>query len=151
MVCFIIFFLCFWDESYISYPINTYNNFSHLYGRELKCYIVTVCMFFNLFLLLFKYSHLNFPPLCPSPFPSPPPPLHLLPLVLSMCPLYMLLDSPSPIFPIIPFPTPLWLLSVCSLLNVSGYILFACLFCWLGSTYRWDPMVFVFHCLAYFT
>ena len=35
--------------------------------------------------------------------------------------------------------------------NVSGYILLTCLFCWLGSTYRWDHMIFVFHCLAYFT
>ena len=25
--------------------------------------------------------------------------------------------------------------------NVSGCILLACLFCWLGSTYRWDHMV----------
>ena len=36
-------------------------------------------------------------------------------------------------------------------ISVSGYILLACLFCWLRSTYRWDHMVFVFHHLAYFT
>ena len=35
--------------------------------------------------------------------------------------------------------------------NVSGYILLAYWFCWLGPTYRWDHMVFVFYCLAYFT
>ena len=35
--------------------------------------------------------------------------------------------------------------------NVSDYILLACLSCWLGSTYRWDHMVFVFHHLAFFT
>ena len=35
--------------------------------------------------------------------------------------------------------------------NVSGYILLAYLFCWLGSTYTWDHMVFIFHHLAYFT
>ena len=35
--------------------------------------------------------------------------------------------------------------------NVSGSILLACLFCWLGFTYRWDHMVFVFHCLAHYT
>ena len=37
--------------------------------------------------------------------------------------------------------------------HVSGSILLTCLFCWLGSTYRWDHMVFevfVFHHLAYF-
>ena len=35
--------------------------------------------------------------------------------------------------------------------QVSGSILLICLFCWLGSTYRWDHMVFVFYLLAYFT
>ena len=35
--------------------------------------------------------------------------------------------------------------------NVSDYILLTCLFCSLGSTYRWDHIVFVFHHLAYFT
>ena len=29
--------------------------------------------------------------------------------------------------------------------NVSGYIWLTCLFWWLGSTYRWDLMVFVYH------
>ena len=36
-------------------------------------------------------------------------------------------------------------------LHVSGYILLACLFCWLVSTYRGDHMIYVFHLLAYFT
>ena len=35
--------------------------------------------------------------------------------------------------------------------HVFGSILVNCLFCLLCSTYRWDHMVFVFHCLAYFT
>ena len=35
--------------------------------------------------------------------------------------------------------------------NVSHYILLPYFFCWLGSTYRWDHMIFFFHCLAYFT
>ena len=34
--------------------------------------------------------------------------------------------------------------------NVSASIFLACLFSWLDSTHRWDHMVFVFHCLAYF-
>ena len=33
----------------------------------------------------------------------------------------------------------------------SSSILFVCLFCWLGSSYRWNLMVFVPHLLAYFT
>ena len=35
--------------------------------------------------------------------------------------------------------------------HISGSILLTCLFCWLGSTYRWDHMVFVFYHLVYFT
>ena len=43
------------------------------------------------------------------------PPSNLPSLALSVCPLYMFLDGPSPIFPNYPIPPPLWLLSVCSL------------------------------------
>ena len=35
--------------------------------------------------------------------------------------------------------------------HVCGSILLVCLFCSLGSSYRWDHMVLVFHHLAYFT
>ena len=31
--------------------------------------------------------------------------------------------------------------------HVSSSILYTCWFCWWGSIYRWDHMVFVFHCL----
>ena len=31
----------------------------------------------------------------------------------------------------------------------SGSILLSCLFCWLGSTYRWDHMVFIFHHMVF--
>ena len=33
----------------------------------------------------------------------------------------------------------------------SASILLPCLFCWLGTTYRWGHMVFFLHHLAYFT
>ena len=36
-------------------------------------------------------------------------------------------------------------------LNFSSYILLVCLFCWLGSTYWWDHMVFFPYCLVSFT
>ena len=40
-----------------------------------------------------------FTPPHPPPHPSPPPTSNLTPLALSMCPLYMFLDGPSPISP----------------------------------------------------
>ena len=73
------------------------------------------------------------------------------PLALSMCPLYMFLDDPSPYSPVILSHLPSGYCQIVLYFNVSSYILPACLFCWLGSTYRWDHMVFVPHRLAYFT
>ena len=97
------------------------------------------------------------------PHPHPP---SFLPLALSMGPLHMFLEEPSPFSRYPPTP-PLWFLSVCCYcnkltvcqlgyckfvlyFNISGRILLACLFCWLGCTYRWDHMVFTFYHLAYF-
>ena len=51
--------------------------------------------------------------------------------------------------PLCPSP-PLWSLSVFSLFPCFWFY-FSPLFCWLGSTYKWNHMVFVFHHLAYFT
>ena len=87
----------------------------------------------------------------PLPHPPPPPCLNPTPLCLCLWVLYTYsLATLLLLSPVMPLLFPLWLLSVCSYFNVSGYILLTCLFCWLGSTYRWDHMVFVFHCLAYF-
>ena len=55
------------------------------------------------------------------------PPLIIPSLALSMCPSYMFPDGPSPIFPLLPLPTPLWLLSVCSFL-LCLWFYFSCLF-----------------------
>ena len=84
------------------------------------------------------------PPLSPTqPTPTSQPQSFPL-LALSMGPLYMFPDDPSPSFPHYhPFPTPL--VTVSLFFIVSGYTLLACLFCWLGSIYRWDHMVFFFH------
>ena len=55
-------------------------------------------------------------------------------LALSMSPLHMFLDDPSPVFPHYPpVPSPLVTVSLFFYYNVSGYILLACLFCFLGS------------------
>ena len=102
-----------------------------------------------LLLLLSTVVSIFLPPFLP-PHPSSPPtfeptPLWLCPWVLYTCSL-MTLPLLSLVNPLAP---PLWSLSV-SYFHVSGSILLACLFCWLGSTYRWDHMVFTFYHLAYF-
>ena len=108
-------------------------------------------MFFFLYLFLFfivpvllsPFSHHHFPLFHP---------LHLLPSILSpfgfnhgafihvpWWPFFLLL-SLSPL-----------LSAYCQVVlyfNVSGCILLACVFCWLGSSYRWDHVEFLFHCLA---
>ena len=64
----------------------------------------------------------------PPPYPPPPPNLNPSPLWLCPCVLYTcsLMILPFLSF-IIPFPPPLWLLSVCSLLQ-RLWLYFACLF-----------------------
>ena len=104
--------------------------------------------FFKKFLLLFYYNcpyffpHYSSRP-CPYPiFQSFSHHQCLFPGVLYTC----FLTWPFPFFPLPP-------LSSCQFLpyiHVSGSILL-CLLSSLGSTYRWDHVVFVVHCLAYFT
>ena len=86
------------------------------------------------------------------PYPSPPTTQpHLPPLIL---PLFGFVHEsfihvpwwPFPFFPLLsPFPFPSGYCPFVLYFNVSGCILLACLFCWLGSTYRWDNRAFVFH------
>ena len=75
-------------------------------------------------------------------------PLHCLyPWVLYACPWW-----PFHFFPLLLhsiLPSCYWRLVL--YFSVSHYILLACLFCWLSSTYRWDHMVCFFHHLPYFT
>ena len=82
--------------------------------------------FLKKFLLMFKYNCLYF---LPTTLPSPQnPTFHLLshcPLALSMCPLHMFLDNPSSFLPHYPLPTPLWLLSVCSIFQCL-WLYFVC-------------------------
>ena len=74
-----------------------------------------ITYFLKISLLLFKYSCVHFPLTMP-PYLTHPylPPLNLPPMALSMCPLCMFLDGPSPIFPHYPLLPSFWLLSVCS-------------------------------------
>ena len=133
------------------YSLGVYHE---LLTDELKIFKNICWLFLTFFKLLFKYSCLHFPPplLPPSPpIPTSHPwsyPIWFCPWVLYMCSLKTL-----PLFsPIIPFfPLPSGQCQFILYLNVSSSILIVCLFCWLGSTYRWYHMVFVFHHLAYFT
>ena len=104
-------------------------------------------------LLLFSHSCPHFSPIafhCPAHSSSPTlnPRSHgAHPWVPHMCSL----TCPFPFFPPISHPPlPLWPLSVLYF-HVFRSLLFTCLFYWLGSTYMWDYMVFVFYHLAYFT
>ena len=77
---------------------------------------------------------------------------HSSPLPIAFCrvPLYMSLDLTLLFFP--PLSSFLFPSGYCQFalyFHVSGSILLACLFCWLGCTYRWDHMVFFFHQLAF--
>ena len=113
-------------------------------------------MYFSLFEILYCCSITVIPIfLHYSSLPYPPPLLHLifppLPIVL----VHESFTHVSWLFLLIP-PLPPSPLSSghCQFVlyfHISGSILLACLFCWLGFTYRWDHMVFAFHCLAYFT
>ena len=110
-------------------------------------------LFFVLFTikkkLLFKYSCLHFPtPLSPTQ-PLPPPTLNPSPLCLCLCVLY---TSSLTSFPLLSLlfssPLPSGYCQFVLYFNASGSILLICFFCWLGSTYRWDHTVFVFHMLV---
>ena len=84
-----------------------------LLSQQVNFYPFLYC--FSLIVVPVKLS--PFPPLTIPPHPTHPclPPLILLPLALSMCPLYMFLNDPSPNFP--PYPCPPSPLSVLSELN----------------------------------
>ena len=101
------------------------------------------------------YTWSRFPP--PPPFPTSSQ-FHSLPFPCQspfccLCPCVMhkySLVNPSAIFHPVP-PAHLWQLSVCSMyLRVCFYFVFS-LWCSLDSTYKWDCVAFVLHCLAYFT
>ena len=86
-----------------------------------------------------------------SPLPHPSPPPTLEPTSFAFVHVYFI-HVPWWPFPIFPYYSSPVLSGYCQSVlyfNVSGYILLACLFCWLGSTYMWDHMVFLFHHLAF--
>ena len=116
-------------------------------------WLLSVLYFF--FLIIFYCCSNTVVSISPPPLPlySPPSPtlnttlLWLCPWVPYTCSLMTL----SFLSPIISLSLHLGYCQFVLYFNISGYILLAFLFCWLGSTHRWDHMVFVFHHLAYFT
>ena len=109
---------------------------------------------FNFFYYCSRTVVSIFPLALPPPQPSLPPTLNPMPLPrpwLCPCVLYRCSWKPFYLCPCIPSHLPSGYCQFVPNFNISGYILLTCLFCWLGSTYRWDHVVFVFHCLAYLT
>ena len=89
------------------------------------------CFFVDSFLLLFKYNCLPFHPTTAPPIPASHP--WTYPLWLCLCVLYTCSLMDCPLFsPIIPLPTLLWLLSVCSLFQCL-WLYFASLFVFIDS------------------
>ena len=117
-------------------------NIFHFYGGKtlfsFRSFLVVTLYFIFLLLFLFvivvQVQLFPFPPPTALPCPTNPHlPLSILPpFGLSVSPLYMVLDDPSPAFPCPPLPS-----GSCQFVlyfNVSGSILLVYLFCWLGST-----------------
>ena len=119
------------------------------------CLFVAIWHWVNFFKKIFYCCSITvvptFPTL-PSSAQSTPSPQSVLTLLsMSMGHLFMFFDWFLPLLStIIPLLPPLWSLSDHSCVHASGSIVLVC-FCSLGSSYRWDHMVFVFHHLVYFT
>ena len=120
-----------------------------------KFYFIFFTFSWFFFPLIFIVVQVQLSPCSPQHTPSPTHPTshsRSYPcLALSMCPLYLFPDDPYPFSPVIHSHLPSAYCQCVLYFHVCGYILLACLFCWLGSTFGWDHMAFVFHRLAYFT
>ena len=73
----------------------------------------------------------HFPPL----HPPPPPTFNPTPLWVCPCVLYTCSLKPFSFFHPLSFPLPSGYCQFVLYFNVSGYVLLACFFCWLASTY----------------
>ena len=125
-------------------------------GSNNLCFPSFFCLvspFFKIYVLLFKYSFLHFPTNASPAPPTPTSQLQSYPQFGFVHGSFIQVSWWSfPIFLLLsPYPLPPGHCQFVLYFNVSGSVLLACLFCWLGSPYRWDHMVFVFHLQAYFT
>ena len=114
-------------------------------------YYYNECLYFLFIVVqvqLSPFSCHHFPP----PHPPPPPTLNPSPFGFVHGSFTHVPWRPFSFIPMLsPSPLPSGYYQFVLYFNVPGYIFLACLFCWLGSTDRWDHMVFVFHRLGYFT
>ena len=122
--------------------------------KDLKFFFLFI---FFIFLSLFSFFiviHVQLSPFSPhhclSLQPSPPATLNLIPFGFVHVSFIHVPWWSFSFFPCYP-PPPSPLITVSLFFVQCVWLYFACFFCWLGSTYRWDHMVFVFHYLAYFT
>ena len=114
------------------------------------------CMIWHIVILFFSVVQVQFSPFptyhCPLPHPFPSPTAILLPFGFVHVSFIYVPWWPFPYFPPLPFSSlPSGCCQFVLYFNVSGYILLACLFCQLCSTYGLDDMVFFIHRLSYFT
>ena len=122
-------------------------------------YIETVILYNQIFFLSFFLSvvQVQLSPFSPhhSPPPQPSPPSTLKPTPFGFFHVSFVYVPwwTFPYFlPLSLSPTPLVTVSLLFIsMSLVIFSLLICLFSWLGSTYRWDHIVFVIHCLAYFT
>ena len=114
----------------VDITLHSTTSFTTLYVKKIRVlcnyyFLLKNCTIFKIH--FFNCCSSTIVSISPPPLPPVPPtpsshPRSYPPLALSMCPLYMSLDDPSPSSPGYPHP-PLWLLSLCSLFHVSSYIL----------------------------
>ena len=126
---------------------------NYIWGCDFETSVLPLnfSIFQNFSKLFFIVVQVQLSPFSPhySPHPSHP---HFPPLILPPFCFVHVPENPFPFLPpIISSHLPSGYCQLVLNFKVSGFILLACLFCWLGSSYRWDHMVFVFHHLGYFT
>ena len=125
---------CKYECHFHLFPINNIVNFERNKRNKLTVYVSGFELFFNC--CSSTIVSIFSPPVPPTPATPTSHPQSYLPLALSMCPLYMFLDDPSPFSPVILSHFPSGYRRVVLYINISGYILLACLFCLLVTTYR---------------
>ena len=108
--------------------------------KKKKTVQIEMTVFINVFFKLFYCCSITVVCICPTPLPPPNashphfPPLLPSPLGFVHVSFIVVPGNPPHLPPVIPSHLPSGYCQIVINFNVSGYILLACLFCWLGST-----------------